>query len=93
MRTLVIQWENMDGGEVAFAHFPEPFPMADAEFAAFESLFEGWRRAQAEGLGEVRIDDAGTPAALVAGLQRLGYSIEHRGDIPASIRDGFSRGD
>lgn len=91
MKTLVIEWESINNGEVAFAHFPEPFPMDDAEFAAFESLFAGWRRLQAEGFGEVRIDDAGTPSALVAGLKRLGYSIEHRGDIPASIKEGFEQ--
>lgn len=89
MKTIVIQWESLNGGEIAFAHFPEPFPMTAAEFAAFEALFNGWRQAQADGFGQVRIADDGTPAALVAGLQRLGYSIEHRGDIPASIREGF----
>ena len=89
MKTIVIQWESLNGGEIAFAHFPEPFPMDDAEFQAFSALFEGWRRGGGEGFEHVRIAEDRTPTALVASLKRLGYSIEHRGDVPESIRKGF----
>lgn len=85
MTRLVIQWEPLNGGEIAFAHFPEPFPMSASEYAAFEAVFTAWERRQWQGYGEVRIDEQSSPAALVAALQGLGYEIEHRGAIPPGI--------
>lgn len=86
MTRLVIQWEPLNGGEIAFAHFPEPFPMSDSEYEAFEAVFRAWESRQWEGYGEIRIDEQSSPAALVAALQGLGYEIEHRGDIPPGIQ-------
>lgn len=85
MTRLVIEWESINGGEIAFAHFPEPFPMSDAEYEAFEAIFRAWEPRQWSGVGEVRIDERSSPAALAAALQALGYDIEHRGAVPSGI--------
>lgn len=85
MTRLVIQWESLNGGEIAFAHFPEPFPMSESEYAAFEAVFRVWESRQWQGYGEVRIDEQSSPAALVTALQGLGYEIEHQGEIPPGI--------
>jgi hypothetical protein len=80
-RRLVIEWrpfEAADGREIAFAHFPEPFQMDDAEFAAFEAVTSAWSRQHWQGMGEVRQSE-GSPADLIAALAALGYEIEERG--------------
>jgi hypothetical protein len=85
MKTIVIEWELLNAGEIAMAHFPEPFPMSETEYAAFEAVFRAWERRQWSGYGEVAVDEQSSPAALVTALQGLGYRIEHRGSIPPGI--------
>ncbi|AYM66184.1 hypothetical protein G6L68_25200 [Agrobacterium fabrum] len=84
-KKLVIEWELLNAGEICMAHFPEPFPMSDAEYAAFEDVFRAWERRHWSGYGEVAVDEQSTPAALVTALQGLGYCVEHRGDAPPGI--------
>lgn len=88
MKKLVIEWEMLNAGGIAFAHFPEPFPMSDSEYEAFEAVFRAWERRQWQGYGEIQINEQSSPAALVAALQGLGYEIEHRGAIPPGILPG-----
>lgn len=85
MRTIVIEWESMNSGTVYMAHFPEPFPMSDKDYAAFEALFSNWQRRYWEGFGETRVDEAKGPQALVRGLRALGYEVASRGAVPPGV--------
>lgn len=88
MKKLVIEWELLNAGEIAFAHFPEPFRMSDSEYEAFEGVFSAWRLRQWDGYGEVIINEKSSPHELVDALHGLGYDIEHRGAIPPGILPG-----
>ncbi|MBY3314671.1 hypothetical protein [Rhizobium laguerreae] len=85
MKTIVIEWESINAGEIAQAHFPQPFPMDEAEFEAFDALFSAWERRRWEGIGEMRIGGPGSPAELIEGLRRLGYDIVNTGAVPPGI--------
>ncbi len=81
---IIIEWKLSDG--LLFAHFPEPFRMAPSEWEAFANLFDriGFR---SPGIDGIRMLDSSNDTArhLADGLMALGYSLEHRGDVPASI--------
>lgn len=80
MTRLVIEWrtfEEPDGSVIVFAHFPEPFPMTDAEYAAFASIVLEGDREEWHGIGEVR-RNARTPSELVAELENAGFVVEQR---------------
>jgi hypothetical protein len=87
MKTIVIQWETVNG--VPFAHFPEPFPMSETEWLLFASVFDRLGFTSKNDQDDIRTsaqtDDA--PRQLTDALKGLGYSIEHRGDVPRSIRE------
>ncbi|MGO6854434.1 hypothetical protein ACCS68_29000 [Rhizobium beringeri] len=85
MRTLVIEWESFNGGEVFMAHFPEPFPMPHSEYQAFAAVFSAWERRHWQGFGEVKVDDRRGPADLIHALRRLGYQIVNRGPVPPGV--------
>ncbi|EPE96530.1 hypothetical protein [Rhizobium grahamii] len=83
-RTIIIQWKFAEG--IYFAHFPEPFPMEPAQWAAFSALFDqvGF---QSQGTGDILTvaSSANAPRRMADGLMALGYSLEHRGDVPPAV--------
>jgi len=83
-RTIIIEWKLAEG--MFFASFPEPFPMAPSEWTAFSGLFDqlGFRP---QGKGDILTvsSSADAPRRLADGLMALGYSLEHRGDVPPAI--------
>lgn len=85
MKTMVIEWELMNGGALFMAHFPDPFPMSDDEYRAFEQVFADWQRRHWQGVGETRVDERHGPRALVQALRALGYEVVNRGTIPPGI--------
>ena len=85
MRTIVIEWESMNSGALYVAHFPEPFPMSDADYRAFEAVFASWQRRYWEGVGETRVEETKGPQALVRALRGLGYEVSSRGTVPPGV--------
>ena len=85
LRAIVIEWEPLNAGEIYVAHFPEPFPMSDADYAAFETLFKSWQRRHWDGVGEIRVDEKEGPLSLVRGLRFLGYRVVNRGRLPPGL--------
>jgi hypothetical protein len=82
-RVIIIEWKSIDG--TLFVHFPEPFAMAPLEWKAFAALFDriGFQPGQKDMRTMPPSVDA--PRRLADGLMALGYSLEHRGDVPESI--------
>ncbi|MBY3556433.1 hypothetical protein [Rhizobium laguerreae] len=85
MKTLVIECESVNSGEIFLAHCPEPFPMGPAEYQAFAVVFSAWERRRWLGIGDVQVSDRRASAALVDALRGLGYHIVNRGTIPPDI--------
>lgn len=84
MTTIIIEWEYIKG--IPHAHFPEPFPMDEAEFSAFQAVFArlGYHPTGTDTLMSAETTNA--PRELSEALEALGYSTYHRGTVPPAIR-------